>query len=154
MKHHVSNIQASQSKGNPTIRPAQPFDAVSDANILRKAMKGFGTDEKALISVICHRTNEQLQHIAREFKTCFGRDLIQDVRSETKGNFENVLVSLLTPTIEYYVSQLRNAMSGMGTDEDVLIEIFCTLSNSEIHAIKRAYEYSKYLMIFFFNYVI
>lgn len=148
MKHHVSNIQSSQLQGTPTIRPAQPFDALSDANILRKAMKGFGTDEKALISVICHRTNDQRQQIAKEFKTCFGRDLIQDVKSETKGNFENVLVALLTPLTEFYVKELRNAMNGLGTDEDVLIEIFCTLSNNEIYAIKRAYEYSKCFSLF------
>lgn len=145
MKHHVSNIQAAQLRGNPTIRPAQPFDAMSDANLLRKAMKGFGTDDKGLINVICYRTNEQRQKIAQEFKTCFGKDLIQDVKSETSGNFEKVLVALLTPITEYYITQLRSAMNGLGTDEDVLIEIFCTLSNSEIQTIKRAYEYSKYI---------
>lgn len=41
--------------------PAQNFDPVADANALRKAMKGFGTDEDALINVICRRSNEQRQ---------------------------------------------------------------------------------------------
>lgn len=39
--------------------PAQNFDPVADAKALRKAMKGFGTDEDALIDVICRRSNEQ-----------------------------------------------------------------------------------------------
>lgn len=39
--------------------PAQNFDPVADAKALRKAMKGFGTDEDGLIDVICRRSNEQ-----------------------------------------------------------------------------------------------
>lgn len=38
---------------------AQNFDPVADAKALRKAMKGFGTDEDGLIDVICRRSNEQ-----------------------------------------------------------------------------------------------
>lgn len=48
-------------QGNPTVVPAQNFDPVADAQALRKAMKGFGTDEDALINVICRRSNEQRQ---------------------------------------------------------------------------------------------
>lgn len=48
-------------KGTPTVLPAQNFDPVKDAHDLRKAMKGFGTDEDALINIICRRSNEQRQ---------------------------------------------------------------------------------------------
>lgn len=66
--------------------------------------------------------------------------MIKDIRSETRGNFENVLVALLTPTVDFYAKELHDAMAGAGTDEDVLIEVFCPMSNAEIHAIKHAYE--------------
>jgi annexin A7/11 len=103
-------------------------------------MKGFGTDEDGLINVICHRSNEQRQQIAKAFKTHFGKDLIENVKSEVSGNFETLLVALLTPTVEFYVQEIHDAMSGIGTDEDVLIEILCTMSNYEINVIKQAYE--------------
>jgi annexin A7/11 len=141
MKGHVQTIRTENTKGTPTVRPMHPFDPVSDANALRKAMKGFGTDEDALINVICRRSNDQRQQIIRDYKTSFGKDLISEIKSETSGNFEQLLVSLLQPTIEFYVTQLRGALDGVGTDEDVLIEMLCTLSNNEIHTIRRAYEY-------------
>lgn len=66
--------------------------------------------------------------------------MIDDIRSETSGNFENLLVALLTPIVNFYVKELHDAMAGIGTDEDVLIEVLCSMSNYEIHTIKHAYE--------------
>lgn len=80
-----------------------------------------------------------LQIIQRSYKTMFGKDLIEDIRSETSGNFENLLVALITPIVDFYVKELHDAMAGLGTDEDVLIEVLCSMSNYEIHTIKNAY---------------
>lgn len=55
-------------QGNPTVVPAPNFDPAVDANALRKAMKGFGTDENALIEIICRRSNEQRQVIKNTFE--------------------------------------------------------------------------------------
>ncbi|XP_016925323.2 annexin B11 isoform X1 [Drosophila suzukii] len=126
-------------EGTPTVVPAQGFDPVKDAHALRKAMKGFGTDEDALIEIICRRTNEQRQEFQRQYKTHFGKDLIEDIKSETSGNFEKLLVGLLRPIVDFYCAELNDAMAGLGTDEEVLIEILCTLSNMEIYTIKNQY---------------
>uniref|UniRef100_A0A1B0BRY4 Annexin n=1 Tax=Glossina palpalis gambiensis TaxID=67801 RepID=A0A1B0BRY4_9MUSC len=128
-----------RKEGTPTVLPAQNFDPVKDAHDLRKAMKGFGTDEDTLINIICRRSNEQRQEIQRQYKTHFGKDLIEDVKSETSGNFQRLLVGLLRPIVDFYCAELNDAMAGIGTDEDVLIEILCTLSNYEIHTIKNQY---------------
>lgn len=106
-------------------------------------MKGFGTDEDAIINIICRRSNEQRQVIQRDFKTNFGKDLIDDIKSETSGNFETLLVSLLTPIVTFYCKELHDAIAGIGTKEEVLIEILCTLSNYEINVIKDAYHRRK-----------
>ncbi|XP_017063702.1 annexin B11 isoform X1 [Drosophila eugracilis] len=136
---HAHRSLTAHREGTPTVVPAQGFDPVKDAHDLRKAMKGFGTDEDALINIICRRSNEQRQEIQRQFKTHFGKDLIEDIKSETSGNFEKLLVGLLRPIVDYYCAELNDAMAGLGTDEEVLIEILCTLSNMEIYTIKNQY---------------
>jgi annexin A7/11 len=137
---------SSVKKGTPTLKPASPFDPSRDAQILRKAMKGFGTDEAALISVICGRTNAQRQEIVKAFKQSFGKELKDDIKSETRGNFENVLCALLTPLTEFYAKELRDAMRGIGTDEETVIQILCCQTNHEINEIKNCYH-RKYGMI-------
>lgn len=37
------------------------FIPIADVEALRNAMKGIGTDERALINIICYRSNEQRQ---------------------------------------------------------------------------------------------
>lgn len=108
--------------------------------MLRKAMKGLGTDEKAIINVLAYRSCEQRQAIKLKFKSMYGRDLISDLKSELGGNFENVVLALMEPCELFDAKSLRSAMKGAGTDEAVLIEVLCTRTNAEIDSLKKAYN--------------
>lgn len=123
-----------------TIKPAQPFNVNHDVEVLRKAMKGFGTDEQAIIDVICRRTNSQRQEIKIMFHQMYDRDLISDLKSELGGSFEDISIAIMLPFIEYDARELKRSMRGLGTDEDSLIEIMCTRTNTEILHIKEAYK--------------
>lgn len=103
-------------------------------------MKGWGTDEDAIINILCTRTSEQRLEIVTTYKQMFGRDLIRDIKSELRSNLELIMVGLLYPMHEYLARELRAAMKGLGTDEDCLVEILCTRSNDDIRRIKQNYH--------------
>ena len=114
--------------------------AQADAEALRKAMQGFGTDEAALIKICANRTNQQRQQIKHAYKSLYGRDLIADLKSELHGKFEDAMVALFTEPIEYDCDELRASMKGVGTNEDTLIEIIASRSARQLAAIKAKYK--------------
>ncbi|KAM9325521.1 annexin A7 [Gastrophryne carolinensis] len=123
-----------------TIRAAPNFDALADAEKLRKAMKGFGTDEQAIVDVVANRSNDQRQKIKAAFKTAYGKDLIKDLKSELSGHVEELILALFMPPTYYDAWSLHNAMKGAGTKEKVLIEIMCSRTNAEIRNIVACYK--------------
>uniref|UniRef100_A0A8C4HS24 Annexin n=1 Tax=Dicentrarchus labrax TaxID=13489 RepID=A0A8C4HS24_DICLA len=136
------------SKGfRGSIKDFPGADPLRDVEVLRKAMKGFGTDENAIIELLGSRSNKQRVPMVAAYKTTYGKDLFHDLKSELTGNFEKlVLAMMMTPT-QFDASQLREAIKGAGTDEACLIEILSSRSNADICEITRIYkaEYGKSL---------
>ena len=58
---------------SPTVVLEEDFNSWKDAETLRKAMKGLGTDEKTIINILAYRTNIQRQEIELNFKTLYGK---------------------------------------------------------------------------------
>ncbi|XP_007896420.1 annexin A4 isoform X2 [Callorhinchus milii] len=139
-----STVTRSQVPSKPvnrgSVREAAGFDALRDAEALRKAMKGFGTDEQAITDVLANRSNKQRQQITLSFKTAYGKDLVKELKSELSGNFEKAVLSLIKPSLLYDATELKDAIKGAGTDEQCLIEILASRSNAEIHEINRIYK--------------
>lgn len=125
----------------PSVLPAPHFDPQYDVRELRAAMRGFGTDEQALIDILCQRSNDQRQSIMEHYGRIVARPLIADLKSELSGNFKNVIIGLMFPTNHYCAKQLHKAMKGIvRIKEDVLVEILCSRSYEEIEKIAAAYQ--------------
>uniref|UniRef100_W5LMZ9 Annexin n=1 Tax=Astyanax mexicanus TaxID=7994 RepID=W5LMZ9_ASTMX len=133
-----------------TVTEAAGFNPDQDAEALRKAMKGAGTDEAAIISILPHRTIAQRQLIKESYKRAVGKvrdTLADDLKSELTGNFEKVVIGLLMTAPVYDAYELRNAIKGAGTDEACLIEILASRTISEMRTLVATYnkEYGKSL---------
>uniref|UniRef100_A0A8C5E5I9 Annexin n=1 Tax=Gouania willdenowi TaxID=441366 RepID=A0A8C5E5I9_GOUWI len=66
-----------------------------DASELKASMKGLGTDEEALIELVCSRNNEELAEIKRVYKDMFKKDLEKDIAGDTSGDFAKLLLALV-----------------------------------------------------------
>ena len=101
----------------PVFKPIDQAKIDADAAGLRKAMKGLGTDEKAIIEIIANRTNRERLAMIDSFKRQFNRDLIKDLKSETSGKFEDTILALFQDPVSYDCWSLKKAMKGLGTNE-------------------------------------
>jgi len=134
----------------PTIKQLANFDPSTDALHLRKAMKGLGTDEDSIINVLCNRTSAQRQCIIQCYQEFYHKDLIEDLKSELGGAFERMVLACMKPTSELLAEELHHAMlvmGGIGTNENILVEILCTRSNKDIAEMVATYQklYKKHL---------
>ena len=111
-----------------------------DLENLKKAMEGFGTDEDTLIKIIANRTTSQRLKIKEEWKKKYGTDLIEELKKELHGKFEEAIVALFSDPIDYDCDSLRSAMSGLGTNEDTLIEIISSRPQEVLKKIKERYQ--------------
>ena len=74
-------------------------------------MQGIGTDEKRIIKEIIGHTNAQRQLIKERYKVMYGQTLEHDLKSELNDEFEDIVIALLEPTVDYDAHCLKNAIS-------------------------------------------
>ncbi|KAL3043592.1 hypothetical protein OYC64_003452 [Pagothenia borchgrevinki] len=121
-----------------TVRPFANFHSDLDAMEIQKAleMKDAGT----LVRILTNRTNTQRQEIAKAFEEMTHKDLAAALKKALSGELEDLLLELLMPPLQYEAYRLQQAMVGIGTDEETLLEILCTHSGMELQEISAAYK--------------
>jgi len=113
------------------------IDPNVDAQVLKSAFRGLGTDNKTVIDIIGNRSKEQLAAIAQAYASRYNHTLEHDIKSETSFNFCRLLVSLLNTRTNLRRELLRYATKGAGTAERYLIDVLSPASNQEILDIYR-----------------
>ncbi|KAL7060903.1 hypothetical protein AAHC03_09446 [Spirometra sp. Aus1] len=128
-----------QIAGCPTVRPVAGFNAGSDAEDLRQAMRGLGTDEQRIINVLSKRSAAQRKQIAEKYKASYGKSLEKALKSELSGKFEDVILASLMDPAELQAKACLEAVDRLGTKEMTLIQVLVPATNAELARIREAY---------------
>ncbi|KAF3191560.1 hypothetical protein TWF788_006157 [Orbilia oligospora] len=117
-----------------------PMQYGQQADTLRKAMKGLGTDEATLIRVLAQlQTPFAIYSVQRAFSQRHGRELLTDLKKETSGHFRETLLSVARGPLLEEVHAVHDAIHRPGTTESVLNDVLLCRSPPDLDAIKKAY---------------
>jgi hypothetical protein len=116
--------------------------AILDAQRLAGACKGFGTNDKALIEVLCTRSKKHLSNVSIEYRTSQDgeKDLFDLVSSELGGWYKYLAQFCVLSEEDSDVRLLDLAMDGLGADGAALVEFLCARSPTRIRAAKAKWE--------------
>ena len=123
-------------------------DAVEIYKACHGGWTGLGTDEESLVGVICNRTKGQLERIDQAYRRLYEKTLQDEIRSETSGDFMDMLLLCQMEEAEGDAYLLKKATDGWGTDEQAVIDVLAPKSPERLRAVRDLYEarYEKSLM--------
>ena len=123
-----------------------------DADLLYKAMKGIGSDKDIITEVLCFRNIERINQIKAKFQEKYGKDLVAEIKSETSGDYQKIVLRLLEgdrtqdgkadlQKCSGIAEELYKAGEGkMGTDEATFIKYFTSLAPNELLLVCKEYH--------------
>jgi uncharacterized protein (UPF0335 family) len=128
-------------------------DAENRARFLRDAVKGAGTDEGALIDVLCTALPSQIRATKEAWKHMYEHEekFEKRVKSEVSGDFENVLKAVMSDkrpeagidaaNMAADIEEFYQATEGkLGTDEKVLTNLIKHRSREHLWAFDQEYK--------------
>ncbi|XP_058745659.1 annexin-like protein RJ4 isoform X1 [Vicia villosa] len=113
---------------------------LADAEALHKAFKGWGTDEKSVITILGHRSVYQRQQIRKAYEEKYQEDLLKRLESEISGDFERAVYRWMLEPAERDAVLAHVAIKDGSKGYHVIIEVVSVLSPEEVLALRRAYH--------------
>ncbi|KAI5681880.1 hypothetical protein M9H77_03108 [Catharanthus roseus] len=119
------------------IFPEHP-SPVADAEAIKKACQGWGTNEKAIIIVLGHRNWVQRRLIKHAYEEQYQEDLVKLLEKELTGDFEKALYRWMLDPEDRDAVLLNVGIKE--SDYRVVVEFACIYNPEEFLAVKRAYQ--------------
>ncbi|KAI4383911.1 hypothetical protein MLD38_009698 [Melastoma candidum] len=116
------------------------FSPVEDAEALWGACQGWGTDEKAIISILGHRNAAQRREIRQAYHHLYHEDLLNLLQSELSGDFEKAVYLWILDPADRDAVLVNAALKKPSVDYRAIIEISCIPSAEELLEVRRAYR--------------
>jgi len=126
---------------------------MAECHMIKDACKGMGTNEMLIVSILCGRTNEEMEILKKKFFDIFSKDLGSLLDSETGGTLEFLLLNLLQASEDAYdpkvytadkmaddIETLYKAGQGrLGTKEKDIFKLLCKCPAEYLSAMNLAY---------------
>lgn len=129
-----------------------PLDE-AECDMIKKACKGMGTDERLLYPIIAGRTNQDMIALKRKFFNLNDKDLGKVLDSELGGKFEGLIFNCLQAAEADYDPDYHNSdkvdedtgafysmgEGKFGTDETGLFKLLCSSPSEHLQAVNQRY---------------
>lgn len=113
----------------------------ADAQRLKEATSGFGDDEEAIYDTLKGKTPEQREALKKEYKQLTGKDLDSTLKSRlSKSEYQRASSLLEGQDAKADAAKLKQALSGLGDDEEAVYQTLRGKSDEERAAIKKEYK--------------
>jgi Annexin len=115
--------------------------AVRDAQLLRIAIEGMGTDDDQLRELVATRSQLELEQIAAVYTVKYNVTLQSDIRGDTSFNYRQALLACVDRA-DFLAARIHDAMEGVGTDDSRVIRILTSVprSNRELRNVTYGYQ--------------
>jgi hypothetical protein len=143
--------------GNSDFGTALQFLAVPpdemECDMLWKACKGAGTDETLVYSIICGRSNKEMELLKKKFFNVHDKDLGRKLDSELSGHFEKIVFNCLQACEDPYDPDYHTAdkvahdvaafykmgEGKFGTDESGFFKLICASPPEHLKKVNQLY---------------
>jgi type III secretion translocon protein HrpF len=124
--------------------------AGQDAARLKQAVDGMGTDEDRIRGILAGKSGKEIDEIAAAYQERYGHSLRDRLADETGGAEQQEILSLFDAgkdgardprvALDRDAARIKQAVDGIGTDEDQIRGILEGKSKAEIDELARVYE--------------
>ncbi|XP_022531873.2 annexin A2 [Astyanax mexicanus] len=121
-----------------TVRPFPDFHPERDVAVIQAALDK--KDINTLVRILTNRSNAQRQVLAQIYQNLTKKDLKAGLKKVLSGDLEALMLGLMMTPYQFEAHRLRQAMEGVGTDEETLLEILCTRTPQQLSSINAVYN--------------
>lgn len=123
--------------------------------MIRKATAGIGASVNIIWSILCGRTNDEIDHLKKTYYDKYDQDLGKVLASELRGQKERIVFNCLQGAEEVYDPQFHTAdkanedaeaiygkgQGRWGSDEKGIFKIICAAPKEHLENVNKSYSY-------------
>ncbi|EXB29437.1 Annexin D2 [Morus notabilis] len=113
---------------------------LEDAEQLRKAFEGWGTNESLIISILTHRNAHQRKLIRQAYADTYNEDLLKALDKELSSDFERAVLLWTLDPAERDALLAYDSTRRFTSNLWVLVEIATTRSTHDLFEVRKAYH--------------